>query len=140
LDRKGNRTGSKYSIIVWILIPITFLTLNTFTIYSKKQTIAASKLCAPGEFSLDEKSIDFVDITRVRANKFFGWGEFVLNAPSGVLVQGISSTYPHQSHSVFIPNLTNATSISLSRFCMRVNSETNKNIASLGYTEVQVKS
>jgi hypothetical protein len=140
LDRKGNRTGSKYSIIVWILIPITFLTLNTFTIYSKKQTIAASKLCAPGEFSLNEKSIDFVDITRVRANKFFSWGEFVLNAPSGVLVQGISSTYPHRAHSVFIPNLTNATSISLSRFCMRVNSETNENIASLGYTEVQVKS
>jgi len=140
LDRKGNRTGSKYSIIVWILIPITFLTLNTFTIYSKKQTIAASKLCAPGEFSLDEKSIDFVDITRVRANRFFSWGEFVLNAPSGVLVQGISSTYPHQALSVFIPNLTNATSISLSRFCMRVNSETNENLASLGYTEVQVKS
>jgi hypothetical protein len=139
LDRKDN-WGSKYSMIVWILIPITLLTLNTFTIYSKKLTVAASKLCAAGEFSLDEKSIDFVDITRVRANKFFSWGEYVLNAPSGVLVQGISSTYPHQAYSVFIPNLTKATSISLSQFCMRVSSETNENIANLGYTEVQVRS
>jgi hypothetical protein len=138
LNLKDNWIGSRFSIIAWILIPITLYTLNTFTIYSKNQTVAASKLCAPGEFSLAEKSIDFVDISRVRANKFFGWGEYVVNAPSGVLVQGISSTYPHEAYSVFVPSLTEATSISLSRFCMRVNAETNENLANLGYTEVQV--
>jgi len=137
--RESNWLGNKFIFIFWIIAPITLFTINTFTIYSNLPGVASPKLCRSGEFSLDQRSIDYVEIAEVRANEFFSWGKYVSNLSGGILVQGISSSYPFEAHSIFISELNEANSYSLSQLCLSEKEETNENLVNLGYKEVEVR-
>ena len=126
--------------IIWILAPTMFLSLNFVSIYSNSSPVDIPRKCKIGEFSLIERTLDFVEVSTIRTTNFFSWGADISSLPNGYLIQGLSSSMPFNPKSIFAPGLSDASSQEIAQLCFKQVSEVNSRLLNLGYAEVSFRS